>query len=117
MKIEYTLEDFDNGKIIDKFGLQPNGNANLFLANASFKRMHKYTPKDTGTMATTVTIKPGKIIYEEEYAIYQYYGYTKGKVKNYTTPGTGSYWDRKMKINEGHLLAQEVSNYIKRFER
>ncbi len=112
MEIKYSLKDFDKGQIVDKFGLQKNGKAQLFLANTCFRRMEKYTPKDTGTMATTATIEPGKITYETDYAYYQYYGYTKGKVKHYTTPKTGPRWDRKMNNAEGHLVVQEVANYI-----
>lgn len=114
MKITYTLKDFDKGRIIDKFGLEHEGKASLYMANRAFIRMHKYTPRDTNTMATTVTIKPNSITYEEEYAIYQYYGKTKGIVKKYTTPGTGKYWDRKMWSAEGNLLTNEVEKYIKR---
>lgn len=112
MEIKYELKDFDKGKLVDKFGLQKDGKAQLFLANTCFRRMQKYTPQDTGTMSTTATIKPGKIIYETDYAYYQYIGKTKGKVKHYTTPRTGKYWDRKMKNAEGQMVVQEVSNYI-----
>ena len=114
MEIKYELKDFDKGRIISKFGLEHEGNANLYMSNRAFIRMHKYTPRDTNTMATTVTIRPGTITYEEEYALYQYKGYTKGPVKHYTTPGTGKYWDRKMWSAEGDKLTKEVSNYIKR---
>jgi hypothetical protein len=114
MKITYTLKDFDKGRIISKFGLEHEGQTRLYAANRAFIRMHKYTPRDTNTMATTATIKPGSITYEEEYAIYQYKGYTKGPVEHYTTPGTGKYWDRKMWSAEGNKLAKEVSNYMKR---
>ena len=119
MEISYTLKDFDKGQIIDKFGLQENGRTELFLANTCFKRMAKYTPWDTGTMATTVTIKPGKIIYEQEYAVYQYEGRTKGQVKHYSNQNgyRGKQWDKRMWNNEKDIIAKEVNNYIKLHER
>ena len=116
MKIKYELKDFDKGQLVDKFGLQKDGKAQLFLANTCFRRMQKYTPQDTGTMSTTATIKPGKIIYETDYAYYQYIGKTKGKVKHYTTPRTGKYWDRKMKNAESEMIVQEVANYISKMK-
>ena len=116
MEIKYELKDFDKGKLVDKFGLQKDGKAQLFLANTCFRRMQKYTPQDTGTMSTTATIKPGKIIYETDYAYYQYIGKTKGKVKHYTTPKTGKYWDRKMKNAESEMIVQEVANYISKMK-
>ena len=120
VSIKYTLEDFDKGKIKDKFGMQDNGKADLFLANTCFKRMVKYTPWDTGTMATTVTIKPKKIIYEQEYAIYQYRGYTKGPVKHYSNNASrirGKNWADRMFNNEKDKVAKEVSDYIKLIEK
>lgn len=119
MEIRYTLKDFDKGKIISKFNLQQNGSAELFLADTCFRRMDKYTPRDTHTMATNVTIKPGKIIYEQEYAIYQYEGYTKGPVKNYSHQNghRGKHWDKRMWNAEKDIVAKEVNRYIKANER
>lgn len=119
MEIKYTLEDFNKGKIIDKYGMQEGGNAELFLANTCFKRMTKYVPWDTGNLATTVTVRPGSVTYEQEYAIYQYRGYTKGQVKHYSNNAKGirgKYWDKKMKNNEGHLVAKEVEAYVKKLK-
>ena len=120
MEIKYELKDFDKGKIVSKFNMQDGGKAELFTADTCFRRMEKYTPWKTGTMATTVTIKPNKIIYDTEYAYYQYRGYTSGQVKHYSnnTFGIrGKHWDRRMWNNEGHLVVKEVSNYIKLNER
>lgn len=120
LEIKYDLKDFDKGQIVDKFGMQEGGNAELFLANTCFRRMEKYTPWKTGAMATTVTVKPGKIIYDQEYAYYQYRGYTSGTVKKYSNNSTGlrgKHWDKKMRINEGDLVAKEVADHIKKFEK
>ena len=109
MKIEYSLKDFDKGKIIDKFGMQPNGSAELFLANTCFKRMAKYVPKDTGTLMTTVTIKPRSVTYEVPYAHKQY---TTNKGKGIR----GKYWDKKMLNNERNIVANEVGAYMKKLK-
>lgn len=109
LKIEYTLEDFDGNEIIDKFGMQPGGNAELFLANTCFRRMVKYVPWQTGNLATTVTVRPGSITYEQEYAHKQY---TTNKGKGIR----GKYWDKKMANNEIDIVAQEVADYVKKLK-
>ena len=109
MKIEYTLKDFDKGKIVDKFGMQDGGKADLFLANTCFKRMSKYVPKDTGALMTTVTIKPNSVTYEVPYAHRQYVS-NKGKGIR------GKYWDKKMKNNEGSIVAKEVEAYVRKLK-
>ena len=109
MEITYTLKDFDGKKIIDKFGMQKNGNTQLFLANTCFRRMQKYVPFDTGALSTTVTVKPGSVTYEQPYAHKQY---TTNKGKGIR----GKYWDKKMVANEKDQLAKEVENYAKKMK-
>lgn len=109
MKIEYTLEDFDKDKIIDKFGMQPGGNAELFLANDCFRRMTKYVPWDTGTLATTVTVQPGLVTYEMPYA-HRQYETNKGKGIR------GKHWDKKMLANENDIIVQELEAYVKKLK-
>lgn len=116
MKITYTLEDFNKGKIIDKYGIQNNGSTHLFFSNSCFKRMQKYVPFKKGTLSTTATVRPTSVTYESDYAIYQYKGYTKGPVKKYNKPGTGPYWDKKMVANEKNQLTKEVENYMKKLK-
>lgn len=106
MKIKYSLEDFDGNHIINKFGMQKGGKAELFLANTCFRRMSKYVPKDTGALMTTATIKPSLITYEQPYAHKQY-------VSNKGKDIRGKYWDRKMWNNEKQLVEKEVEDYIK----
>lgn len=120
LQIKYELKDFDKGQIVNKFGLQDEGNAQLFLANNCFRRMVKYTPWDTGIMATDVTIKPKKIIYNQEYAIYQYNGITKGPVTHYSNNYgglRGKQWDIRMYNNEKHIIAREVEDYVRKIEK
>lgn len=109
MKITYELKDFDGKRIINKFGMQENGNTRLFLANSCFRRMQKYVPFDTGALSTTATVKPGSVTYEQPYAHKQY---TTNKGKGIR----GKYWDKKMVANEKGQLAKEVENYAKKMK-
>lgn len=106
MEIKYELKDFDKGKIVDKYGLQKNGNTRLYLANRAFIRMQKYVPFDTGALSTTVTVRPGSVTYEQPYAHKQYVS-NKGKGIR------GKYWNRKMWSAEGNKLTKEVEGYMK----
>ena len=110
MEIKYSLKDFDKNKIIDKYGMQKNGKAQLFLANTCFRRMAKYVPKDTGALMTTATIKPGKVIYEVPYARKQFYT-NKGKGIR------GKRWDLAVENNEKDQIAKETENYVKWLKR
>ena len=109
MEIKYSLKDFDKNKIIDKFGMQKNGNAQLFLANTCFRRMQKYVPFETGTLSTTATIKPGKVIYEVPYAHKQFVS-NKGKGRR------GKRWDLALINNEKGMIIKEVENYVKKLK-
>ena len=109
LSIKYELKDFDKNKIIDKYGMQDRGNADLFLANTCFRRMTKYVPWDTGALATTVTVQPNKVIYEQPYAHKQY---TTNKGKGIR----GKEWDKKMINNERDIIAKEVEAYVKKLK-
>lgn len=109
MQLSYTLKDFDKKKIVDKYGMQKGGNTQLFLANTCFRRMHKYVPFETGTLASHATVRPGSVTYEERYAHKQY---TTNKGKGIR----GKYWDKKMIANEKGQVAKEVENYAKKLK-
>lgn len=109
LTLEYTLKDFDKNKIIDKYGMQENGDTQLFLANTCFRRMHKYVPLDTGTLASHATVRAGSVTYEEPYAHKQY---TQNKGKGIR----GKYWDKKMVANERALIVKEVGDYAKKLK-
>lgn len=94
----------------------PNG-ALAFFTNSCYKAMDKYVPMDNGDLRTNVSVKPGVITYESVYAGYQYYGRRKDGthvVKNYTTPGTGPYWDKRMWSVEKDKITEDVEKFIKR---
>ncbi len=107
LQLKYTLKDFDKGKIISKFGMEKGGNTQLFLADTCFRRMVKYVPWETGALATTVTVRPGSVTYEQKYAHKQY---TTNKGKGIR----GKYWDRKMISAEKGAIVKEVEDYAKK---
>ena len=98
-----------------RLGLEPNGRVQKFFTNTCYKHMDKYVPMDEGNLRTNVSINNDSITYESPYARYQYYGIREDgthEVKNYTTPGTGSYWDKRMVSAEMQDVVKEVQDYI-----
>ena len=98
-----------------RLGIQPNGRVQKFFTNTCYKHMDKYVPMDEGNLRTIVDVKSDSITYESPYAKYQYHGKRADGthvVKNYTTPGTGTYWDKRMTSAEIQDVVKEVQNYI-----
>lgn len=96
-------------------GIEPNGPVQNFFTNTCYIHMNDYVPKgETKALRRTVTLTSNTITYEQPYAHAQYVGYTKGPVKNYTTAGTGPYWDRRMVSAEINDVVYEVQEYIRR---
>ena len=86
-----------------------------FFTDTCYKHMDKYVPKDTGVLRTAVDKGADYITYESPYAHAQYIGEIHGSpVVNYTTPGTGSYWDKKMVSAEMNDVIKEVQGYVNR---
>ena len=109
------VDSFD--KIRRKLGIENNGPAQAFFTEACYKAMDKYVPKDNGDLRTNVTLTRNSITYESPYASYQYYGIRQDgthKVKNYTTPGTGTYWDKRMISADIDKVVKKVQDYIRR---
>ncbi len=109
LELKYTLKDFDKGKIIDKYEMQDGGNTQLFLANTCFKRMTKYVPWKSGNLATTVTVRPGSVTYEQNYAHKQY-------TTNKGSGIRGKLWDKRMVNAEKDVVAKEVEAYAKKMK-
>jgi len=106
-----------NGVIIARLGIEPNGRVNKFLTNTCYRHMDKYVPMKEGNLRINADIQEKYIIYESPYAEYQYYGMREDgshKVRNYTTPGTGPYWDNRMWSAEKKDVIEEVQSYIRR---
>lgn len=98
-----------------RLGLETNGRVQTFFTNTCYKHMDKYVPKDEGNLRINVDIQPTSITYESPYALYQYKGMREDGsrvVKNYTTPGTGSYWAERMKSAEIRDVINEVQDYV-----
>ena len=98
-----------------RLGIEPNGRVQKFFTNTCYKHMDKYVPKDEGNLRTIVDVESNSITYESPYARYQYYGMRDDGthvVKNYTTPGTGPYWDKRMWSAEKQDVIKEVQKYI-----
>lgn len=102
-------------------GLEPYGEVHNYFASRCKARMQKYTPNSTGdagkdsNLNTPIIDRQCNILYEEEYASYQYYGQRRDgsrKIQNWTTPGTGPYWDELMISAEGKELVQEMTDYV-----
>lgn len=100
--------------IIARLGLNPDGKTQKFFTNSCYKHMDKYVPMREGNLRIVVDIQPTYITYESPYAHAQYVGYTKGPVENYTTPGTGPYWDKRMVSVEINDVISETQDYMKR---
>lgn len=96
-------------------GIEPNGKVQKFFTNTCYRYMDKYVPKDNGLLREIVTIDSNSITYEQEYAHAQYIGEVNDKpVVNYTTPGTGPYWDERMKSADMQNVVAEVQDFIDR---
>ena len=94
-------------------GIDPSGKVQKFFTNTCYRYMDKYVPKDTGALRENVTIDSNSITYEQPYAHAQYIGEVNGgKVVNYTTPGTGPYWDKRMVLAEMNDVVKEVQAFI-----
>ena len=94
-------------------GIDPSGKVQKFFTNTCYRYMDKYVPKDTGVLRENVTIDSNSITYEQQYAHAQYIGEVNGgQVVNYTTPGTGPYWDERMKSADMQNIVAEVQNFV-----
>ena len=116
MAVHIELDSLD--KIRDKLGLEVDGPIQAFLTQTCANYMDKYIPKgDTEMLRNEKTLTNSSITYEQPYASYQYYGEREDgshKVKNYTTPGTGPYWDRAMMSAESEDVIKDVQDEIDR---
>ena len=101
-----------------KLGINPSGKVQAFFTDACARYMEPYIPMREGNLRKIKDIQPTHITYESPYASYQYYGKRKDKThvvnpENYTTKGTGTYWDKKMWNVEKENVLNEVRDYMK----
>ncbi len=98
-----------------RLGINPNGRIQRFATSTCQKHMDKYVPKEHGDLRTIISMDAKSITYEMPYARYQYYGVREDgshKVRNYTTPGTGPYWDKRMLSSELGAVLSEIQEAI-----
>lgn len=111
--------------IKDRLGFDADGKIQLFVTNNCARRMDKYVPFDTGTLAETVMLdgKPtenvgkDKITYSTPYAKIVYHGVRGDKELNYHTDKhelAGPYWDQRMISAEIDDIIEETEKYMKR---
>ena len=108
-----------NNVICAELGIQDNGPAHKYFTATCARHMDKYTPMDTGALAETVIVSGqpttnvhnDKIVYNQEYARYVYYGVGL----NFQTDkhaDAGALWDRRMWSAEKHDITNEMQRYI-----
>lgn len=93
-------------------GIEPGGRIQKFFTDTCYNHMDKYVPMDTGNLRDNVVKGTNYIEYQSPYAHAQYVGYTQGPVRNYTTPGTGPYWDKRMVSAEMDQVIREVQEEV-----
>jgi len=103
-------------------GIQPNGPVHAYFTDRCADHMDKYVPY-SGDYANRTHLRENiekgtnYIKYNQLYASYQYYGERADgthKITHYTTPGTGTYWDRRMWSAEKSQVIAEVQDYVNR---
>lgn len=98
-------------------GINPGGRVQKFATQTCAMHMDKYVPYDEGNLAD-YRIEDNKVIYQQPYAQYQYYGISKsGKKLNYNTDMhrlATSYWDKEMWTAEKNDVIEEIQDYIRR---
>lgn len=109
-------------KIKRRLNIQDGGPAHAFFTELCYKKMDEFVPmsakESAGNLRGIVDIQVDSITYQSPYASYQYFGKRKDGshvVKNYTTPGTSSKWDKKMKTAHMKDIVKEVGNYVKKY--
>ena len=98
-----------------ELGINPDGRVQKFFTDTCVKHMDKYVPMDIGNLRDNISKTTKSVTYESPYAHAQYVGIVNGsEVRNYTTPGTGPYWDKRMVSAEMQTVVSEVQAYVNR---
>lgn len=138
----YKVHLDSKNAIKTRLKINKNGAAQRYLQNEAYRFMDKYVPLKKRNLRKNVDLSnPKLIVYESPYAKYMFYGkkmvmpengksafYSpsygfwsiKGGKKvltnidlEYHTPGTGSYWHKKMMSAEGKKLQKKVEKFIR----
>ena len=105
--------------ILIDLGLEDNGPVHAYFTECCYKAMDEYVPKDNSDLRNEVTLRTNSITYEMPYASYQYRGERedgthKINPKNYTTGGTGPYWDERMVSADSEKVRRQVQRFLNR---
>lgn len=96
-----------------QLGIEPNGVVQKFFTSECAKAMDKYVPMRKGNLRRYYIVG-NSIVYDQEYAHYQYEGISKsGKPLNYSTdkhPLATHHWDKKMWTAEGQDIVKRIQN-------
>ena len=107
-----TVEIYDEKSTMER--ICGNDSLGYFIAETCARYMDKYVPMDTGMLAQTYTTRPFTVTYEQPYAhrLYNGDGFNFNKEKH---PLATSHWDKFMQDADGKKIADEVTEYIRRF--
>lgn len=115
-------------RILEAHGLGKSGDVQRFVTSCIDRRITKYMPFRSGTLATKSkhVVSPTEIRIDGPSAAYQYHGKVMvGPPPKRVTdknlrydrskhPLAGSFWDRRLMAAEGKQIAQEVQEYVRR---
>lgn len=104
-------------EIADELGLHTGGNVLKWFTEQCAIYMDDFVPMDEGNLRK-YTIEGSDIIYDQEYANYQYEGISKsGNPLNYSKdkhPLATHHWDQAMQTARGEDLTESLQNYLDR---
>lgn len=97
-----------------RLGINEGGRIQRFFTDTCDRYMNDFIPlADTGNLRNIKSKGVNYITYESPYAHAQYIGVVHGSpVRNYTTPGTGPYWDKRMWSAKGQQVISEVQKEL-----
>ena len=103
-----------------RLGIQNGGPAHAYFTSRCAFYMNDFIPYSGNSgnfhLRENKDIETTYVEYKAPYSRYQYYGEREDgthKVKNYTTPGTGPYWDKRMWSAYKETIVKEVNDYVK----
>lgn len=88
------------------------------MAETWARIFQKYTPKKSGMLSQSYTIKPFLVTYNQKYSFYQWYGLSKkGNPLNYSKEKNflaQSHWEQAAERDRKDEVARAVTEYIRR---
>ena len=87
------------------------------MAETWARIFQKYTPKDSGMLSQSYTVKPFLVTYNQKYSYYQWYGISKtGKPLNYSKEKNflaQSHWEQAAERDRKNEVAKAVTDFIR----